>query len=166
MARYRADRADAARLRASTLKAFFELQYEPWAKTHLQTAKFQLKRIGSDFKTWLDLSMIQIDPILIERWRAERVRRGNQAVTINRNLQRLHALLANAVEWKAIDRHPFYGLKPLKHDRAGRVRYLDEEEERQLRDAFTRRNETLRNERDRFNAWRAARHLEQATMRA
>lgn len=70
--------------------------------------------------------MIEIDAALIERWRAERVRKGTQPVTINRNLQRLHALVAKAVDWKAIDRHPFSGLTPLKHDRSGRVRYLDE----------------------------------------
>lgn len=45
VAQQRAARANAARLRASTLKAFIEAQYEPWAVTHLRTASFQLKRI-------------------------------------------------------------------------------------------------------------------------
>lgn len=99
-----------------------------------------------------------MDPVLIERWRAVRVRAGNKPVTINRNLQRLGALVGKAVEWKAIDRHPFSGLKPLKHDRSGRVRYLDEEEEYQLRDALLRREDKLRKDHERFNAWRIARH--------
>lgn len=158
VARQRAERANAARLRASTLKAFLDEQYEPWAVTHLRSASFQLKRIRSDFRNWLDMPMVEMDPVLIERWRAVRVRAGNKPVTINRNLQRLHALLAKAVEWKAIDRHPFSGLKPLKHDRSGRVRYLDEEEEHQLRDALLEREDKLRKDRKRFNAWRIARH--------
>jgi hypothetical protein len=107
--------------------------------THLRTASFQLKRIRSDFKEWLDMPMVEMDPVLPERWRAVRVRAGSKPVTINRNLQRLHALVGKAVEWKAMDRHPFSGLKPLKHDRSGRVRYLDEEEEQQLRDALLKR---------------------------
>ena len=102
--------------------------------------------------------MSEIDAALIERWRVERVRKGTQPVTINRNLQRLHALIAKAVEWKAIDRHPFSGLTPLKHDRSGRVRYLDEEEEQQLRDALRNREDEFRKERERFNAWRMTRH--------
>jgi hypothetical protein len=102
--------------------------------------------------------MVEMDPVLIERWRAVRVRAGNKPGTINRNLQRLRALVGKAVEWKAIDRHPFSGLKPLKHDRSGRVRYLDEEEEHQLRDALLEREEKLRKNRERFNAWRIARH--------
>jgi integrase len=139
-------------------RAFIEQQYEPWAATHLRTASFQLKRIKSDFKEWLGMPMVEMDPVLIERWRAVRVRAGNRPVTINRNLQRLRALIGKAVEWKAIDRHPFSGLKPLKHDRSGRVRYLDEEEEHQLRDALLRREDKLRKDRERFNAWRIARH--------
>jgi integrase len=158
VARQRAERANAARVRASTLKAFLDEQYEPWAVTHLRTASFQLKRIRSDFKEWLDMPMVEMDPVLIERWRAVRVRAGNKPVTINRNLQRLRALVGKAVEWKAIDRHPFCGLKPLKHDRSGRVRYLDEEEEQQLRDALLKREDKLRKDRERFNAWRIARH--------
>jgi integrase len=158
VARQRAERANAARLRASTLKAFLDGQYEPWAVTHLRTASFQLKRIRSDFKEWLDMPMVEMDPVVIERWRAVRVRAGNRPVTINRNLQRLRALVGKAVEWKAIDRHPFSGLKPLKHDRSGRVRYLDEEEEHQLREALLKREDKLRKDRERFNAWRTARH--------
>jgi integrase len=156
--RQRAERANAARLRASTLKAFLDEQYEPWAVTHLRTASFQLKRIRSDFKEWLDMPMVEMDPVLIERWRAVRVRAGTKPVTVNRNLQRLRALVGKAVEWQAIDRHPFSALKPLKHDRSGRVRYLDEEEEHQLRDALLTREDKLRKDRERFNAWRIARH--------
>ena len=57
-------------------------------------------------------------------------------MTINRAVQRLRALLARAVEWKVLERHPFSGLKPLRHDKSGRVRYLSADEETLLREAL------------------------------
>jgi len=155
--RKREVRAETARLRASTLEAFLDQRYEPWARANLHTWAFQLKRIRSDFEDWLKKAMISIDIPLVEKWRAGRIEIGNQAITINRNLQRLHAVLSKAVEWKAIDRHPFSGIKPLRHDRSGRVRYLEEDEEAQLRDALIAREDQLREERARFNQWRLAR---------
>ncbi len=97
-----------------------------------------------------------IDTDLVEKRRAQRLAAGNQPVTINRNLQRLHALMTKAIEWKVMAQHPF-ALKPLETDRTGRVRYLEEEEE-QLRNALIAREDALREERDSFNQWRIARH--------
>ena len=99
-------KVDAVRRRASTLAVFISEHYEPWARSHLHTWQFQIKRIRSDFESWLDGSMDAIDTVLIEKWRAERLKAGNQPVTVNRNLQRLHALLSKAVEWKVIESHP------------------------------------------------------------
>ena len=72
-------------------------------------------------------------------------------------MQRLQGVLSKAVEWKVHERHPFAGLKPLKVDRTGRVRYLSEEEEARLREALLEREESLRPARIRFNAWRTVR---------
>ncbi len=58
---------------------------------------------------------------------------------------------------REIRKHPFSGLKPLRHDKSGRVRYLTADEETQLREALLGREAKLREARDRFNAWRAAR---------
>jgi integrase len=142
------------------LSVFLDEQYQPWAERHLRTWKFQLKRIRSDFKDWLDSPLEAIDTTLIEKWRGQRLAAGNQAVTINRNLERLHAVMSKAIEWKVLTTHPF-AVKQLKTDRTGRVRYLDENEEQRLRDALVSREDTLRSERDSFNTWRAARHKPQ-----
>ena len=107
------------RQRQSTLNAFLENRYEPWAKAHLRTADFQLNRIRKDFAGWLQKPMSDFSTWLIEDWRNGRIEVGNKPVTINRNLQRLQAVLSKAVEWKAIEQHPFAGLKPLKTDRSG-----------------------------------------------
>jgi integrase len=53
----------------------------------------------------------------------------------------------------------------LKHDRSGRLRYLDEEEEQQLRAALRNREDELRQGRERFNAWRLTRHKTALPMR-
>jgi integrase len=157
--RQKETRAAAERDRASTLVKFIEQQYEPWARAHLHTWKTQINRIKLDFAGWLEKPMMSIDAPLIEKWRADRKGLGTQPVTINRKLQRLHAVLAKAVDRKAIPRHPFVGLKPLKCDRTGRVRFLDEEEEKRLRDALLAREQEQRAERQRYNQHCKARGL-------
>jgi integrase len=159
LARQKTKRKEIDESKSNTLKAFIDEHYEPWAKTHLTTAAFQLKRIRSDFEDWLPKPMNELDIPLAESWRGESLRKGTQPVTVNRNLQRVHAVLSKAVQWKKfIVQHPFKGLKQLKHDRSGRVRYLEEDEEECLREALRLREAKLREERDRFNKWRLARH--------
>jgi integrase len=150
-------KVEAARQRASTLRAFIGEQYQPWAQRHLRTWKFQIRRIQSDFEMWLEKPLGMIDTSVVEKWRGERLTAGNRPVTINRNLQRLHALISKAIEWKVMNQYPFV-VKPLKTDRTGRVRYLEEREEVALRRALTEREDNLRRERERFNQWRMARH--------
>ena len=142
--RQKETRATADRERASTLVKFIEQQYEPWAIANLHTWKTQINRIKLDFATWLEKPMMSIDEPLIEKRRAEHKESGTQPVTINRKLQRLHAVLPKAVDRKAVPRHPFAGLKPLKCDRTGRTRFLDEEEEKCLREALLAREQEHR----------------------
>lgn len=150
-------REEGARIRQSTLRAFLDTHYEPWARTHLKTATFQIARVKSDFTGWMDKPMSDLNTWLIEGWRKRQLEARRQPVTINRNLQRLQGVLSKAVEWKVLERHPFSGLKPLKTDRSGRVRYLSAEEEARLREALLQREESLRQARIRFNEWLAAR---------
>ena len=150
-------REEGARIRQSTLRAFLESHYAPWASTHLKTATFQLARIKADFAGWMDKPMSDLNTWLIESWRKRQLEARRQPVTINRNLQRLQGVLSKAVEWKVLERHPFAGLKPLKADHTGRVRYLSAEEEARLREALLQREESLRQARLRYNEWRTAR---------
>ena len=152
-------RVRAERERVSTLRAFLDERYEPWAQVHLKTSKEQIGRIRSDFAAWMERSLTSLSPFLIENWRREQVKRGKKPVTVNRDLQRLRALVSKAVEWKVIESHPFADVKPLRIDRRGRVRYLTPDEERRLRDALIRRESSLRDARRRFNAWRTQRGL-------
>lgn len=75
VARKRAERAAAMQARHKTLRAFLDERYEPWAKTHLKSATFQLDRLRSDFAGWLDRPMSDFNRFAIEgmrqRWEKE-----------------------------------------------------------------------------------------------
>jgi integrase len=153
----RAAKNKAKKTRQSTLRAFLDGQYGEWATHHLRSGEFAVARIRSDFEDWLDKPMSDLNTWLIDGWRNKERKRGKSPVTINRDVQRLQSCLSRAVFWNLIDRHPFTGLRRLDADRDERVRYLTQEEERQLRRALEDRESALREARDRFNEWREAR---------
>jgi integrase len=156
-ARKKAEREQGIRERLSTLRAFLDGRYEPWARAHLKSATLQLARLRSDFAEQLDQPLYAFNPFVIEGMRLRWKKAGLLPRTINRDIQRLQSVLARAAEWGVIDRHPLYGLKPMKADKTGRVRFLTGPEEASLRKALTDREERLRQARVRFNTWRIAR---------
>ncbi|MBX5462023.1 MAG: tyrosine-type recombinase/integrase [Steroidobacteraceae bacterium] len=156
-ARRKAERDRAERERHSTLRAFLDGRYEPWARTHLKSAEFQLARLRSDFAEQLDEPMHAFNPFLIEGLRQRWKKAGILPRSINRDIQRLQSVLTRAAEWGVLDAHPLKGLKPMKADKTGRVRFLTTQEEAALRKALAEREEGLRQARIRFNTWRVAR---------
>lgn len=156
-ARKKADRAQATRDSLSTLKAFLEAKYEPWAKAHLKSAAFQLARLRSDFAGDMATPLHAFNTFKIEGMRQRWKKAGMQPRSINRDIQRLQSVLSRAVEWGVLDRHPLKTLKPLKADKTGRVRFLSADEEKALRTALATREDRLREARIRFNTWRIAR---------
>jgi integrase len=156
-ARRKAERAQTARERLSTLRAFLDGRYEPWARAHLKSASFQLARLRSDFAEQLDQPLHAFNPFMVEGMRQRWKKAGMLPRSINRDIQRLQSVLARAVEWGVLDHHPLKGLKPMKADKTGRVRFLSTQEEAALRKALVDREEQLRQARIRFNTWRIAR---------
>jgi site-specific recombinase XerD len=156
-ARRKAEREQTARERLSTLRAFLDGRYEPWARTHLKSATFQLSRLRSDFAEQLDQPLLAFNPFMVESMRQRWRKGGMLPRSINRDIQRLQSVLARAVDWGVIDQHPLKGLKPMKADKTGRVRFLTTQEEAALRKALADREERLREARRRFNTWRIAR---------
>lgn len=160
-ARKKADKAATERGRVSTLRAFLDGRYEPWAEEHLKSWKFQLARIRSDFADWLDKPMTDFNPFAIEAMRQKWRKGGMLPRSINRDMQRLQSVLSRAVAWGVLDRHPFAsGVKALKHDKAGRVRFLSPTEESALRKALDDRERRLVAARTRGNSWRETRGYE------
>ncbi len=158
--RKKAERVEGEREQRSTLRAFLDGRYEVWARTHLKSADFQLARLRSDFAGHLDQPMSSFDMLTVEALRQKWKREGMRPNSINRDIQRLHSVLARAVEWGVLERHPFKGLKAMKTDKTGRVRFLSAEEEVELRAALAEREQSLLAARMRFNTWRAARGME------
>jgi integrase len=156
-ARRKAERTQVQRDRLSTLKAFLDDRYEPWAKAHLKSADFQLARLRSDFAPWLERPMQDLNVFAVEGMRQRWKKAGMQPRSINRDIQRLQSVLSRAVEWGILEKHPLAGFKLLKADRTGRVRFLAAEEEAALRKALGTREDRLRQARIRFNTWRIAR---------
>jgi integrase len=126
----------------------------------MQSGETQVRRIEADFKDWLDKPMTGLNTWLIEGWRSDRRKAKANPRTINRNLQRLRACVAKAKAWGILEVHPFEGIKPLKTDNTGRVRYLSAAEEADLRKALITRETRMREERDRFNEWLRERRRE------
>ena len=107
--------------------------------------------------SWLERPMGELNAFAMEGMRQRWKKAGMKPRSINRDVQRLQSVLSRAVEWGILDRHPLAGLKPLKADKTGRVRFLTSEEETALRKALETREEGLRQARIRFNTWRLAR---------
>jgi integrase len=153
-----ADPAEARReAKAHTLRSFLDEVYEPWAKANIRTPRGTLLRLRSNFPDLQNKKLPEINAWVAEKWRTGRLKAGKKPTTVNRDLDDLRAALGKAVEWKLIDAHPLASMKRSKVDDNAIVRYLEDEAEERLRTALDAREERIRAERDRANAWRAER---------
>ena len=155
--RKREQRQEGVRARQRTLRAFLDSRYERWSKAHHKSSAHHISRLRSDFADWLDRPMQELNCFAVEGLRQRWKKAGMQPRSINRDIQRLQSVLAKAVEWGVLEKHPLLGLKAYKTDKAGRVRFLSADEETALRAALLIREDQLRAARIRFNTWRIAR---------
>ena len=144
--------------KAHDLKSFLDNEYEPWALENLKRGKMDMDRLRAHFIEELgNKKLHEITPWLIEKWRTKRRKAGRAATTINRDVATLRGALSKAVEWGLLGEHPLKGIKPLKSDKAGIVRYLTKTEEKRLRDALTARDKQKIEGRASGNEWREVR---------
>ncbi len=143
--------------REHTFGSFIDEEYAGWAKANVRTHKGTLRRLNQSFADFRGLKLGEITPLLVERWRAERLKGGAKASTVNRDLDDLKSSLAKAVEWGFIDAHPVEKVRRSKVDDRAAVRFLTEDEQVGLLKALDDREERLRAARDRGNAWRSER---------
>lgn len=139
------------------LESYLKKKYDPWAKVNRKTGKDKMPRIKKRFPTLLSKSLAEIAPSTVEDWRVERIVQGTSRATINRDISDLKAALTQAVTWKILAENPLESVKPFKLDSLGRVRYLDDEEDRRLLSALDEREEKARAARRSANAWRKER---------
>ncbi len=146
------------KLQQLTLKKFIDNEYEPWRLANRKNGKDDLKRLRINFfGEFGDCVLKNISPMLIEKWRTKRINSGTTAATVNRDIVILKSALTKAVEWEFIDEHPLKKLKPFKMDSMAKVRYLDKDEEKRLKDALKLRDNHLKEKRESGNTWRRER---------
>jgi integrase len=136
---------------------FLDEVYEPWAKANIRTPKNTLGRLRANFPDLQNKKLDEINAWVVEKGRSARLKAGAKATTVNRDLDDLRSALGKAVAWKLLDVHPLTDVKRSRTDDNAGVRFLDEDEEKRLRAALDAREERIRAERDRANAWRVER---------
>ncbi len=147
--------AQEARLR--TLQSFLDNQYKPWVLANLKTGQATLDRIDHHFSGFMSLAIEEISVRRLETWRTKAQKDGLKPATINRTANCLRGALTKAVEWDFLDRHPLEKLRPLKIDKAPKVRFLSDNEEARLYAALESRDEELKAARERGNKHRLER---------
>jgi integrase len=140
-----------------TFGTFVDEEYASWAKANVRTHKGTLRRLNQSFADFRKLKLSEITPLLVERWRSDRLKAGTKPSTVNRDLDDLKSSLAKAQQWGFIEVHPIEKVKRTRVDDRATVRFLTEDEQKRLYEALDAREERLRAARDRANAWRAER---------
>lgn len=143
-----------------TLQNFIEKQYQPWVETHRKDVERTLGRIKRCFvKPFGNKQLSEINPILIDQWRMQRLKIGRSIETVNRDIATFKAALSKAVLWGFVEKHPLDRFKLLRTDSVAKVRYFNRDEETKLRAALDNREKELRAARGRYNQWLLQRHL-------
>ena len=149
------DPAESRRLpRGPTLGSFLRKDYGPWVVVDRKNGARALNRLQSSFSDLLEKKLGEINPLLIEKWCAKRIKSGRTVSTCNRDIGALRAALSKAVEWELLPNHPLAKFKRKRVVSNPRVRYLEPDEEARLLAALDAREERMREERASANAWR------------
>jgi integrase len=146
--------------RSATLGEFFREHYKPHAEANHKDHAGNLQAIETEFSHLFDRPLTAVSAFDLQKYRLSKLKAGVKPVTVNRHFDRIRAVFARAVEWKAVASHPLRGLKRSKVDRTGVVRFLSRAEEAALRRALAARDKRMRIERANANAWRAERGYE------
>ncbi|PIU25963.1 MAG: integrase [Candidatus Aquicultor secundus] len=145
-----------------TLESYLTEVYAPWVEIHQRSATTTISRLRANFLPILGKTKLgDITPWQVEKWRSGRLKAGTKPASINRYAATLKSALSRAVQWGHIQTNPLAPIKPLKVDRAPKVRFLSDEEEERLRAALDYREEHIKLKRDSANAWRRVRGYEQ-----
>ncbi len=152
--------AAAKKVKATTFGDYVDQKYGPWVLQERKAGAATLANIKAQFGAYLSKPIGAITAWNIEKFKADRLRGGTKPATVNRDLVRIKACLAKAVEWGVIAEHPLRAVKRARGEDDSRVRFLSPAEEKSLRDALTKRDAALKKARASGNAWRADRGRE------
>jgi len=151
------------RVKADTYLDFLNETYKPWLKANLLHGEYAYTTLVKSFPELHQLTLEEITPGVIEKWRMSQLERGLKPVTVNRQLSDLRACLNRAKDIWELRTSSLDKVKPSKIDRSPKVRYLTPDdgktigEETRLRQALDSREQAFRDGRDSGNRWREVR---------
>jgi integrase len=148
------------RKKADTFGAFVDGSYKTWVTAERKAGAATVANLKAQFGDFWNKPLSAISAFGIEKFKADRLRKGIKPATVNRDLIRIRAALSKAVEWHLLAEHPLRGVKPAKGADDSRVRYLDADEEKRLRKALDERETAIRKARLSGNEWAAERGRE------
>ena len=151
---------DAKAKRQKTFGAFLLDDYEPWVTAERKAGVSTILAIRSVWSDLLNKPLGEITAWVVEKTKAARLKVGIKPATVNRDLGRIRAALAKAVEWKHLPSHPLVSVKLTKGADEGRIRFLSDKEEKALRKALDARDKHHRTRRESGMAWRTERGRE------
>lgn len=143
--------------RPITMGEFIEKHYAPWVKVERKAGEATLANLKAQFGFLYDKPLGAITAWQLDKFKAARLKADAAPATVNRDLDRIRAVLSKAVEWGRLPSHPLTSVKRVKGADKGRVRFLTAQEERRLREALARREAKARRHRLSGNAWAQAR---------
>lgn len=143
-----------------TFGEFLELRYGPHVVATAKAGKATLAALNVQFAHLADKPLADISRADFDAFKAARLTAGRSPRTVNRDLDRIKAALAQAVEWELITTHPLRKVRRIKRGIETRVRYLSKDEAKALRDALAAREAAATARRESGNAWRSERGRE------
>lgn len=144
--------------RPLTLGEFIEKKYQPWVESERKAGKATIAALKAQFEGLLyQKRLADITAWQLDKFKADRLKAKIAPATVNRDLDRIRAVLSKAVEWGLLDLSPARTVKRVKGADENRVRFLSAEEEKRLRAALAQRETEHRARRDSGNAWAAQR---------
>jgi integrase len=155
------EKAENEHRRNQTLGPFFEDKYKPHLLSHMKSGRARASILEGHFVgPWKDKPLTDVNEWLVANWRKNQLKRGLSHAGVNRPVSALKAMMNRAVEWGVIEVNPLANIKALREDPSPVVRFLEEMEEKTLRETLDNRQDEQREERKRYNNWRSERNLE------
>lgn len=146
---------DSAKVRAMTLKKFLTGEYKSHVLANNASGEADVARLLSCCKTLLSARLVDLTEIKLEKWKRGRLRVVKPSTT-KRDFTVLKAALNKAVAWKWLAENPARHIT-VKVPMEKRVRFLSDDERRNLLSTLSVRDQKKRLKRISANQWRKER---------
>jgi len=114
-------------------KDLADMYLENYAKSNKRSWQDDRYRIEAHMKSFFgEIELQKFTPLLIEKYRAERLKTGVTKSTVNREITIMKKMFNLAIDWNLTDKNPVLKIKLFSEKDTMKERILTEEEERKL----------------------------------